>query len=228
MNTHIKLTSSITNVLSKARLTKYQEQSTSKNETELLGLYLWNLALSESLYPSLQMLEIALRNRLYEVISSFYKVGNWLEQHHPLFLKEQERVQEAIKKIRKNGKKISPDRIISELSFGFWTSLFDSRYEHKQLLWPTLLKPVFPYMPARIRTRIYISKILNRIRNLRNRVYHYEPIWHWHDLENQHKDITNTLMWIEPQLNLFNKPIDRFQMVYKTSHTPYESLLSLE
>ncbi len=40
------------------------------------------------------------------------------------------------------GKSIDSDRLVAELSFGFWTSLLNRHYE-QQGLWPRLLRPVF-------------------------------------------------------------------------------------
>lgn len=87
------------------------------------------------------------------------------------------------------------------------------------MLWPVLLQSVFPYLKNR---KIHlIRKRLDRIRRLRNRVYHYEPIWHWKDLVKQHDDIVQAISWIEPALlNLVE--VRKFLMVYydglKQSH----------
>jgi hypothetical protein len=39
--------------------------------------------------------------------------------------------------------------------------------------------------------------LLNRIRFLRNRIFHHEPIWHWKDLGQQHKKIPQLLEYVE-------------------------------
>lgn len=227
MNTtqHIVFTNEITRSFSKERLAGYKRRCDSDDGIELLSRYIWNIALSESLYPVLQTLEIALRNRIYEVVSEHYKNDSWLDDTELLYPKEQEKINDAKNEIRKAGKMFSFNHIIAELSFGFWTSLFDSRYEHQQRLWPILIKPIFPYIPARIRTRAFISKLLNRIRNLRNRIYHYEPVWYWQDLTTQHKDIIETLGWIDPHLKTFNLILDRFNSIYNNGHETFKKLI---
>ncbi|WP_177420368.1 Abi family protein [endosymbiont of Lamellibrachia barhami] len=73
-------------------------------------------------------------------------------------------------------KVLNPGRIIAELNFGFWSSMLDKCYE--QVLWPQLIKTAFPYMPRKIRTRKVLSQQFHKIRQLRNRIFHHEPIWY--------------------------------------------------
>lgn len=77
-------------------------------------------------------------------------------------------------------KALNPGRIIAELNFRFWTSMLDKRYE--QVLRPQLIKTAFPYMQRKIRTRKVLSQQFHKIRQLRNRIFHHKPIWHWQDL----------------------------------------------
>ncbi|MDC0711753.1 hypothetical protein POL68_25010 [Stigmatella sp. ncwal1] len=37
---------------------------------------------------------------------------------------------------------------------------------------------------------------------LRNRVFHYEPIWHWEDLPQQYASLRQALGWFEPELDV--------------------------
>lgn len=78
------------------------------------------------------------------------------------------------------GRPLEPSRVVAGLSFGFWTSLRNQRNE--QRLWPSLLKTAFPFLPKGQRTRKTLSTRLDKVRCLRNRVLHREPIWHWRDL----------------------------------------------
>ncbi|HKK10318.1 MAG TPA: hypothetical protein VJ939_05745, partial [Bacteroidales bacterium] len=68
-------------------------------------------------------------------------------------------------------KAIATGRVIAELSFGFWTSLFDSRFE--KTLWKNL-RLAFPNCPKHIRQRKTMSSKFNGIRKLRNRIFHHE------------------------------------------------------
>ena len=108
-------------------------------------------------------------------------------------------------------KPIEPDRIIAELTFGFWTSLLDRRYER---LWHQIIRTTFPHMPRTNRTRQNLSSRFNKIRNLRNRVFHHEPIWYWQDLQQQHQDMLEALSWMSPEMKELVMTVDRFETTY--------------
>ena len=163
--------------ISHERLEAYRMRGADMNGMNLYVHYAWNIALSESLYPALQGLEIALRNSIHDASAERFGTENWFSDDLSLLLPpEQDSIRKARGALIKEGKQPEEEGVIAELSFGFWTSLFDVRYE--QRLWPWLLKPVFPFMPRSIRTRKMLSGRLNRIRHLRNRVFHHEPVWY--------------------------------------------------
>jgi hypothetical protein len=172
------------------------------------------VALSESLYPSLQMLEIALRNAIHQSASQNFGRGDWFDDPHiiPIQSHEEHAVQKARDTLRKNKKSTDVSHVISELTFGFWTGLLSRRYE--QALWPKLLRATFPAMPRSMRTRAEASKRFEQIRKLRNRIFHHEPISHWQDLALQHQHLRQALTWIRPEADAFLAKIDRFPQVY--------------
>ena len=67
---------------------------------------------------------------------------------------------------------ITPGKIISEQTFGFWTSLFEPR--HYRLISGRVMS-CFPNKPSSI-DRVDIAKSLKAIREFRNRIYHNEAI----------------------------------------------------
>ena len=123
-------------------------------------------------------------------------------------------IKAAKSELLKNGKPEEPGRIVAELSFGFWSSLLNKKYEypHRQL-WPHLLQRVFPSMPRASRTRHEASKRVNRIRELRNRVSHHERITHW-ALDQFHHDLIEAIGWISPPLQHLAKATDRFPTTF--------------
>lgn len=94
----------------------------------LLNEYVYNLKLSESFYPALSLLEIALRNQICNAIDKFI-CKDWLFQELSkqsiLADKEYQKLLESANKIKKAGKKITNDRLISEMTFGFWIYLLN-------------------------------------------------------------------------------------------------------
>jgi hypothetical protein len=161
------------------------------NDEEVLARYLWNTALSEALYPSLHFLEVALRNVVFEAAAAAYPpdhaASSWLERPGVLHDAERRTVHAARQRLGRRGVPCEPCRLVAELSFGFWTALFDVRYEQDRVLWPRLFaQKIFAHAPRQKRSRKALSPLLNRVRHLRNRAFHYEPIWHWGDLTEHH------------------------------------------
>ncbi len=198
-------------IISKDRLNGYfRSVKKVKGSCSLLDAYAyysWNTMLSESLYSSLQTLEVSLRNSIQNAANKHFKNPLWFQDTKILNPKEINIVKGAKKRLSDQGKHIDAGRMIAELNFGFWTLIFKGAYEHR--LWHPLLKDVFPNMNSKIRTRRTLSKRLNKIRIFRNRIFHYEPIWYL-NLQERHSEIIDVLLWIEPTLVNLLKPIDHF------------------
>lgn len=111
----------------------------------------------------------------------------------------------------KRKSKLDEGHLVAELNFGFWTTLLSGPFEYKQLLWPKLKNKVFPN--AHGIPIDYIRERFDKIRSLRNRIFHYGSIWHNKDLSIQHDYIVEAIKWIEPAL-LYMIQIDRFNEVY--------------
>lgn len=164
----------------------------------VLAKYLWNCALSESLYESIHWLEVSLRNSINVAASQSWGTA-WLTNGQLLY-PEQKLVNESIDRLLKEGKSTNPADITAALNFGFWTSLFRKDYENK--LRP-LLQRMFPYVtPSSDRTRKNISDRLNTIRKFRNRIFHFEPILSYKP-EVRYGEIKQTIEWIAPEIILF-------------------------
>lgn len=210
--------------ISHERLEAYQARSNADSELLLAAHYAQNIALSESLYPAFQAIEIALRNSVHDTIAAACKSEAWFEARFNILLpQELDAIEKARATLRRGNKDATPGRIMAELNFGFWTSLFDLRYE--QRLWPLHLKTVLPYIPKTIRTRKIISSRMNRIRRLRNRVFHHEPIWYWQDLQQQHFEILEAIGWVNSSMKSFILTIDRFDNVISHGYRFYEDRL---
>ena len=137
------------------------------------------------------------------------------------------REKQAIEKISEDFSRRSieptPGKYVSECNFGFWVSLFKSEYELK--LWRILTEDVFPYAPRRSSTRRIIRCRLDGIRRLRNRVFHFEPIWKLPDLEQQHNLILETIGWISPALREMTLLVDRFPQIFDDGPAVYQTRL---
>lgn len=211
----------IRRALSDERLESY---GFGRSDDEKLANYLWNIALCEALYPSLHALEIVLRNAMFRAGENVFghmrtaDVACWLDADPPILHPGEVAAVEAAKtRLVQRNTPLLPGRLIAELSFGFWTALFDVRYEQTRILWPRLLSGHFldRATPRSMRSRKALSPLLNRIRHLRNRVFHHEPVWHWSDLPRQHALVLDVIGWFNPTWRTTVEPNDRFPATYR-------------
>jgi hypothetical protein len=200
--------SQLERVLSKPRLSSYGQTGTLE---DALCRYLWNTAICESLYPSFQILEVGFRNAIHREISSQIPDPKWLTNEKILYSDELEAIRSAKNDVLKRSKPFTEDILIAELRFGFWTSLLDSRYE---TMWHKIIVGVFPHMPRNVRTRREASKLMHTVRRLRNAALHHHSIWHWRDLQDQHKETHLLIGYICGSIAKMAKNMDRFPQIY--------------
>ena len=128
--------------ISLERLAPYQARF--KADAKALGAYAWNVALCESLYPVLNGLEVTLRNSVHDAASTEFGDYYWFDKLElPKSKKAVEKARSRLGNSPKDVDYLSAGRLIAELNFEFWVGLLDSSNE--QVLWPKLLKPVFPF-----------------------------------------------------------------------------------
>lgn len=154
-------------------------------------LYTYNVQLSAALYGPLHMVEVALRNACDRALRQTYGAG-WIDDPAVLVAHHQhDAILRARSKLAREGKVETDGRMIAELNFGFWTSLFDRTSQH---LWPTL-RPAFKAKgiqasPIRVKLR--------NLRRLRNRIAHYEPILTL-PLASFYGEATTLTGWLSPR-----------------------------
>lgn len=210
-------------VLSEPRLEAYRLAPTESPDA-VIGRYRWNIALSMSLYPVVQQLEVALRNNLHRAIAERYRTDEWYDATPALLTpREQEAVTEAKDELRKQGKPQEPNRLVAELTLGFWTSLLSRDYERR--FWPHLLAPAFPFIPRPQRTRATVAGRLHQIRQLRNRISHHEPIFKL-NLPRLYGEIEETIRWMAPALLQLLPVGEQFRDIHARGPAAYALPLS--
>jgi hypothetical protein len=188
-------------LISSQRLKSYHGKS--NNDTSSLILrYDYDIELSKCFYPPLHLLEVALRNTLSTALNNYLNDTQWLINSRSCnFFKDKEkvRIREAINKLTKKRKTVDAGRAIAELNFGFWVNLYDRPYMefHKKTI-----KSQFPNASNKQRDIFTVKSRLNEIRLLRNRIFHYEPIWHWSNLDDYLKRIKEVLYWMNSDIKL--------------------------
>lgn len=226
-------------LISKERLTSYSSILKLSNEREILRAYYWNKALCASIYPALQCLEVSLRNAIDIAIKAnpplggMYVVDDWWLHNlceylgdkkikkakrfdaggnRIRFLWEEEQQKKVRKRLMSKSGNISPASIMAGLDFGYWTGMFGPDYEDSgsgTLLWPNLISKVFPNCPAGTDRHVIEAK-LNRIRELRNRISHHEPIWKFYALKGNSNalDYTNPIYGLNASISILKKCFD--------------------
>lgn len=197
----------IIKALSAERFATYSAKQA--DSAESLIRCLWDIALSKSLYPSLHALEISMRNTIHRNATAAYGDANWYDSVVQAWGKEQ--LSRARMELVKNGKIETPNRIVAELSFGFWTHLFNAPYEN---FVRKIIKRAFPNMPKKIRNRNNLKTRLNQLRYLRNRVFHFEPIYNKPYLRKRHAEIMEAIFWIEPDMKTYIGYVDNFEEIH--------------
>lgn len=214
-------------------------QASGGREIEAIAKYRWNLELSESLLPCLHAAELALRNAIHGAMIQTYLpfAGARFPDGQPaddewwfdvevrgeslLNEKDWERVTEAYNNLPKNGKPITP-RVIAELPFDFWVRLLASSYDEKLVvpMLQTTMKDVQKSNTSN-RTHKWLKDRFGEIKDVRNRVFHHEPVYHLSDLQ-----FIKDMSWqlskeVSPWFHMTTYPACRFDELRRTGWQAY-------
>ena len=237
--------SDLESCLSPERLAPFRDQNTDDLTTAVN--YFWNVALSQALYPSLSLLEVATRNRLHAFLTVHLGRPDWYDAPNFLQTRELTAITRAKNEIRDAGKRITPGRVVAALMFGFWVSLLDALYGDSQKgprLWGPFPSPqltlVFPSAPAGYQPyRGRLHARLDDMRLLRNRISHYEPIWKGMSLPSRkkrtpprlvtlhdlHAEVIETIGWLSPTMETTVATLDLFPMTEQKGRAGIERRL---
>lgn len=163
-------------LISQQRLNRYK--AACNNTRKTLSLYRANIRMSQAFLAILGIFEVVLRNKIdLHYKSQFSSTPEWLlASTAPGGFLTRHGCQNSFNKISRTysglGVNYTHDKLLSELSFGFWKFMFAGR--QFQAGGSTLLA-IFPNLPPR-RNQSFIYQKLDRINSIRNRVAHHEPI----------------------------------------------------
>ncbi|GHU28729.1 hypothetical protein FACS1894152_6690 [Bacilli bacterium] len=151
-------------------------------------LYVLYTKINESLYFPLQNVELTVRNSFYKIIAEKYG-DNWIFDTKYLLKGRDKSNDLLIKQInlaieRKKRKQINIDDLISNLSFGFWTTLLDSNFE--VFFWRPCLRKLFR-KSSNVLLRKEIQTEIKFIKEARNRIFHHENLLKYNLLDTYNK-----------------------------------------
>lgn len=213
---------------SAARIDRYLI-ATANSSKRAVKLYKANLKVAQSFHPILGVLEVVIRNRINDILSSHFTDTDWIinqkngfmidpsltyihkrtgqQKTNDFLLRE---VQKAEKRLKSSGIAVTSGKIIAEQTLGFWTDLFQAH--HYRILKGKQIQ-VFNHLPAR-HGRKEVNEELDKIRRFRNRINHNEPICFKGNIIDfsgaleVYQSIKNILDWIDPELTKLVKDID--------------------
>lgn len=181
------------------------------DRTQAIALYSLNTRLSECLYTPLQMLEVVLRNRIHMVLED-WKGEGWFQAEAGVVTgtHQGDQILKAIGELAKDGKPASACGVVAGLTFSFWTAMFGSNYE---VMWQQALHRIADTSAPRGLRRKSFSGPLTRMRMLRNRIAHHEPILAW-NLPKHHAQMLEIIGWLSPPAAEWCRENDRFPEAY--------------
>ena len=167
--------------LSAARMGTFEAAAgvQSDDDPAALLLYAWNAEVSGAFLAPLHVCEVVIRNAVSDALEALYgprwpwsatferSLPDPMQGYSP-----RRDLQNARRAAQTTGK------VIPELKFVFWQKMFTGRYDTR--IWDQHLRRVLPNLdPAKpvatLRQAIYGD--LERVRLLRNRIAHHEPIF---------------------------------------------------
>lgn len=160
-------------------------------------LYLWNAAIGQSFHFPLQTVEVALRNVAHEALKQIYG-NNWSSDPACRNMLGARLEQDIVKSERRHRNKYntvpSTPQIVASLSLGFWISLLRQTYHSS--IWDGHIESAFPNLSDG-ETMTNVSHIGTEIQDLRNRIFHQEPLI-GHNLSQDYASILKMMGWICP------------------------------
>lgn len=182
-----------------ARLRPYR-QVVGGNLEPALALYAWNTLAAGAFFEDLGHLEVVLRNALHAELTTWHansrRPGHWYDDPDGLLAPQRlDDIATARQRLSRSHQVETSDKIVAELTFGFWRFLLDKRYQ--TTLWAPALRHAFSHLTPRNRALVY--EPLDRLHRLRNRIAHQEPIHHF-PLSEHHGDLLRLVGFIDPSV----------------------------
>lgn len=160
--------------LSASKLSAYKKLGL-KDDWEVIQSYLFLLDLAGYFVVPLQLLELALRNKMHRAISTQTGQAQWFNTV-PFTWMSKKQVTDAKNDAASEGK-TGDDDVICRLMFGFWVYMTDKPYRPSGKgtnLWQFIKGDVFPGATVSMGQ---IFDELKAINDMRNRLFHHEPLW---------------------------------------------------
>lgn len=212
-----------------SRVFKYYK-ATAGDEHKAMLLYYANVRIAQALHPLLGAFEVILRNQLHYALAGHFSDGCWIINQKTGFMAASslthinkksgkpvvnnyllKEIQRAEKKLSDKGVAITAGRVIAEQTLGFWNSLYE---KHHYILLSGVPCTIFKSLPSGY-GRKEVNDTISRIRELRNRINHNEPICFVHKKRDfsyargMYHLLMDFLSWIDPSIPASLAEVDK-------------------
>jgi len=208
--------------LSVPRIHRYL-QICNADKNRAVNLYQASLRLSQAFHPLLGVLEVVLRNQIYDALAKYFNDPDWIITESgdngfmssptlvgtDFFLRRQ--VRRTIGRLQKRGANITGPRVMSEQTFGFWTDLLEPH--HFRLIGGSPMRAFANLAVGK--KRVDVANELSAIRRFRNRINHNEPILlrgntiDFTTVDGVYGSIIDMFIWLDPELISWIKALDK-------------------
>jgi hypothetical protein len=167
--------------LSPARMGTYERAVGSRagDDPAALALYAWNAEVSGAFLTPLHICEVVMRNAVADALEAIYG-SRWPWSATFEFSLPDPPQSYSPRRNLQSARRSAPttEKVIPELKFGFWQKMFTVRYDTR--IWNHHLRRVMPNLNPVLSVpmlRQSIYRDLEKLRLLRNRIAHHEPIF---------------------------------------------------
>ena len=157
-------------------------------------LYIENLEISARLWIFFNIFEIFLRNSISNQLLLMFPEQPWWVEPEFLLSKDRRTINMVRRQIENRKGDVEFADVIGGISLGFWTELLSSHYH--QRLWEKGLSRAFPMFRGKRRD---LHTAVERLRKLRNRIAHHEPILN-RDLDYDFNLLLSLIGYMEPKV----------------------------
>jgi hypothetical protein len=193
-----ELTAAFARTISPERWKTYERASGFRADSAH-RLYLWNASVGQSFHFPLQTVEVSLRNVIHLALVDIFG-PNWSAKpacRNMLHPRQAENITKAERRHYSiHNAAASTPQIVASLSLGFWVSLL--RREYNNAIWNTHTAQAFPHLRPH-ETIVHVSRAGTKIQDLRNRIFHQEPLI-GHNLSEEYGAILQMIGWICPNM----------------------------
>ena len=213
-----------------SRISRYW-RAANGDKKKAMAMYYANARLAQAFQPLISFVEIVLRNQLHYALAHHFNDVLWLVNQKKGFMSDKSlthkvkktnkvvendflrrEVERSEKALLQKNHNVTAGRLIAELNFSFWNSLYET---HHYALLKGVPGTIFKSLPTGVGRKEMNQKV-QQIRILRNRISHNEPICfnnksfdltYAKEMYNLLKDFLN---WIDPQIvvSLSNEKLD--------------------